>query len=91
MTRAGEPVRTGSKPKPPQGSAHDAKRPSLAPPAGDDNAGGDDEIRQKLQQAATALAQHDYDLAERLATMVINSPAGGEPVRWKTPGRPLRG
>ena len=67
--------RTGSKPKPPQGGAHDAKRPSPAPPAGDDNAGGDDEIRQKLQQAATALAQHDYDLAERLATMVINSPA----------------
>ena len=35
----------------------------------------DDEIRQKLQQATAALAQHDYDLAERLATMVINSPA----------------
>ncbi len=65
----------GSKPTQPQGGAHDAKRPPPATPVADDNAGGDDEIRQKLQQATTALAQHDYDLAERLANMVINSPA----------------
>ena len=67
--------KTGSTPRQPQGGAHDAKRPSPASPVSDDNAGGDDDIRQKLQQAAAALAQHDYDLAERLANTVINSPA----------------
>jgi eukaryotic-like serine/threonine-protein kinase len=67
--------KAGKKPTPPQAGAHDAKRPPPTPTGGDDATDGDDEIRQKLQEAATALARHDYDLAERLATMVINSPA----------------
>ena len=63
-------------PKPPKVSAakpvgHDAKQPVPA----DDDADGNDDARQKLQQAADALAQQDYDAVERLANAVINAPA----------------
>jgi uncharacterized protein HemY len=40
---------------------------------GDD---GDDAVREQLKEAAAALDRHDYDLAERLANTVVNSPAG---------------
>jgi eukaryotic-like serine/threonine-protein kinase len=63
-------------PKPPKLPAgkpvgHDAKQPVSA----DDDTDGNDDARQKLQQAADALAQHDYDVVERLANAVINAPA----------------
>jgi serine/threonine-protein kinase len=63
-------VKTDPRPASPQ------TRPP-APPGDDDSAAeGDDDIRDKLKQATAALDRHDYDLAERLATQVINSPAG---------------
>jgi eukaryotic-like serine/threonine-protein kinase len=45
------------------------------PPPPDDNSGDDEDARQKLQQAVAALAQNNYDLAERLASAVINASA----------------
>ena len=54
-------------PKPP------VVQPPAPPPPPDNEGEGDDEIRDKLKQAATAFERHDYDLAERLANAVINS------------------
>jgi serine/threonine-protein kinase len=56
----------GVVPRPP---GHDG--PAVAPP--DDE---DDDAREKLAQANAALERRDYDAAERLATAVVNSPAG---------------
>jgi eukaryotic-like serine/threonine-protein kinase len=49
--------------------------PPVPPPPPDHEAEADDDIRDKLKQAATALEHHEYDLAERLANAVINSAA----------------
>jgi hypothetical protein len=68
---AGKPdPRNHGKPDAGPGAAHEAK-----PPAPDHDGDDDEDARQKLQQAAAALAQHDYDLAERLSNAVINGPA----------------
>ena len=45
------------------------------PPAGPDDE-GDGDTRDKLKAATAALDRREYDLAERLANAVINSPAG---------------
>jgi hypothetical protein len=71
-SRTGKP---GSKPDPrtkpndPKAGAHPSK------PDSDDDLEGDEEIRQKLKQAAAAIERRDYDQAERIANSVINAPA----------------
>jgi tRNA A-37 threonylcarbamoyl transferase component Bud32 len=55
-------------PKPP------VARPPVPTPDGDSD--GDSDVRDKLKQAAAALDRREYDLAERLASAVINAPAG---------------
>ena len=56
-----------------------ATRPAGAhaavPTAGAADAEGDEDVREKLRQASSALDAHDYDLAEKLANAVINSSA----------------
>jgi serine/threonine-protein kinase len=47
-------------------------RPPVSAPDGDAD---DVDARDKLAQATAALDRHDYDLAERLASAVINAPA----------------
>jgi hypothetical protein len=75
---------TKAEPKPhktdPKAGAHPAEPPAVpptAPPARppDDDVEGDEDVRQKLKEAATALEHHDYEAAERLASAVIHSPA----------------
>jgi serine/threonine-protein kinase len=55
-------------------------KPEPGPAAGEDQAmpgdDGDAAVREQLKEAAAALDRHDYDLAERLANTVVNSPAG---------------
>jgi serine/threonine-protein kinase len=59
-------------PKPPV-----VRQPVSAPNGGSDgDDDGDANTRDKLEQATAALDRHDYDLAERLANAVINTPAG---------------
>jgi uncharacterized protein HemY len=45
-------------------------------PTPDEDGEGNAEARDKIKEAAAALDRHEYDLAERLANTVINSPAG---------------
>jgi eukaryotic-like serine/threonine-protein kinase len=60
----------------------DPRRPTrdagqvIAPDDGDEPDDGDDDVRDKLREAAAALDRRDYDLAERLAKSVFNAPAG---------------
>jgi eukaryotic-like serine/threonine-protein kinase len=76
----GSNAKIAKPPKPPRPQPPTEPRPPRIPPVapptidegGDD---GDDDIRQKLRQASAALDRRDYDLAERLATSVINSHA----------------
>ena len=67
------PAQGGHKDHPtPRPGAHDGPPPPVPPsppPPGDE----DDDMRDKLAQANAALARHDYDTAERLASAVINS------------------
>ena len=64
-----------------KGGHHTGSRPGARPAlpavaaALPDDTGGDEDARDKLKQASTALDNHDYDLAEKLANAVINSPA----------------
>jgi hypothetical protein len=59
------------KPDPKLPVVHGAGQPPAAP---DDE--GDGDTRDKLRAATAALDRREYDLAERLANAVINSPAG---------------
>jgi hypothetical protein len=55
-------------------SAHD---PDPAPPAATEaSADLDDDVPRKLHEATAALDHQSFDLAERLANSIINSPAG---------------
>jgi serine/threonine-protein kinase len=91
-TRPTDAKPSGSKPtdpkpgriRPSPGNARDPRRP----PAPVDDAEGDGDVRDKLQQANAALARREYDLAERLANAVINSP--GSP-RQRAAGRLVHG
>jgi serine/threonine-protein kinase len=60
-------------PAPPRPPPHPAGHPPAVP---DDSGPEDADVRDQLKQAASALEHHDYNLAEKLATTVINSPAG---------------
>ncbi|HEY6178769.1 MAG TPA: hypothetical protein VIX73_30165, partial [Kofleriaceae bacterium] len=48
---------------------------AVVPTVSNGDAEGDEDAREKLQQATAALDSHNYDLAEKLANAVINSSA----------------
>jgi serine/threonine-protein kinase len=60
-----------SKPDPKPTVIHSAGQPASGP-----DEEGDGDARDKLKEAAAALDRKQYDVAERLANAVINSPAG---------------
>jgi serine/threonine-protein kinase len=62
-----------------KGRDHGAKPAHPAPPSAPDagDGDGDDDVRDKLKQAAAALDARSYDTAERLANTVINASAAG--------------
>ena len=64
-------------PKPDPGAHKPDPRRTVQPVSAPDEGGeGNPEARDKIKEAAAALDRHEYDLAERLANAVINSPAG---------------
>jgi hypothetical protein len=63
--------RPHSKPDPKPAVIHSAGQPESGP-----DEEGDGDTRDKLKEATAALDRHEYDLAERLANAVINSPGG---------------
>jgi serine/threonine protein kinase len=76
------PKPTGAKPTRPSGHS------PAQPPEPADEPEGDSDVRDKIQQANAALLRRDFDLAERLANGVINSP--GTP-RQRAAGRLIHG
>jgi serine/threonine-protein kinase len=78
--KAGDPKAARKLEPKPELRAHGKPDPKLAAPhaAGQPESAseGDSDARDRLKEAGAALDQHDYDLAERLANSVINSPAG---------------
>jgi hypothetical protein len=83
-------------PSPGPGSGHkdrgSTRRPAVpeaAPGAGSAETEGDEDTRDKLAQATAALDRHDYDLAERLASAVINSASAA--VRQRATARMIHG
>jgi len=69
--KAGE--KPGEKPAPPPPKRTETKTPPPAPPQeADDSGEGDDEVKETLIKAKEALANGDYDLANRYANLVAN-------------------
>jgi serine/threonine-protein kinase len=62
-------------PRPPKPPRPQPRPPVVHAPPPPPPIGEADDVRDKLRQANAALERHDYDLAERLANAVINSPA----------------
>ncbi|HEX7842936.1 MAG TPA: hypothetical protein VF469_35935, partial [Kofleriaceae bacterium] len=72
-----------------RGSTHRPAVPEAAPGAGSVETEGDEDTRDKLAQATAALDRRDYDLAERLASAVINSSSAA--VRQRARARMIHG